>query len=125
MRSLTKRYGLFVDSDKRSEVDCLPDDRQRWKEECEADGAIVHFTRKREIENYLHPDVVNRILGKTVTIDDFSDIKNQLGPRCCGLVKHMTVEEILERDRWEDTDGNEHHELAEIISEFLTLAQEL
>lgn len=121
MRSLSRKYGLFADSDIRCEGGCPSDERLRWKQECEADGGVVHFTRKREIENYLHPEVVRSITGKDVAIDDFCDVKALVGDHCHGLIKHMSCDQILERDRWIDEQGNERHELLEVIQSFLTL----
>jgi len=121
MRSLSKRYGLFADSDIRSEGECLPPEKSRCRQECEADNAIVHFTRKREIENYLHPEAVLRATQKTVNIDDFCDVKEQIGEDCWGLVQHMSSDEILECDQWTDDEGNVHHELLETIQGFLEL----
>lgn len=123
MRSLSRKYGLFVDSDIECVGGCLSPEKQSWKEECEADGGIAHFTRKREIENYLHPEAVYRVTGRTVTIDDFSDVKNLLDSGCCGLIRHMSADEILERDGWIDDEGIEHHELLEVLQRFLTLAE--
>lgn len=122
MRSLSKKYGLFADSDIRYEGDCVSEERLRWKKECEVDGAVVHFTRKREIENYLHPEVVSRVTGKTTDIDDFCDVKALVGDGCCGLIQHMSSDQILERDQWVDNDGSEHHELLEAIQSFLAIA---
>jgi hypothetical protein len=121
MRSLSRKYGLFADSDIRCDGGCLSDERLRWKRECEADGAVVHFTRKREIENYLHPEVVLSITGKTVAVDDFCDVKALVGDGCHGLIQHMNSNQILERDRWVDGEGNEHHELLEAIQNFLAI----
>ena len=121
MRSLSKKYGLFADSDIQCVGGCLSQEKLWWKQECEADGAIVHFTRKREIENYLHQDVILHVTGKTVSLDDFCDVKAMLGDGCSGLVQHMSSAQILERDMWVDDDGTEHHELLEAIQSFLAI----
>lgn len=122
MRSLIMKYGLFADSDKRYDGDCLSTEKMRWQQECEADGVVVRFTRKREIENYLHPEVVLKITGKSVNIDDFCDVKALVGDKCRGLIKHMSADQILERDLWKDEQGNERHEILEAIQAFLDLA---
>lgn len=122
MRSLSMKYGLFADSDKKYDSDCLSTEKVRWQQECEADGAVVHFTRKREIENYLHPEVVLEITGKSVNIDDFCNVKALVGDKCCGLIEHTSADQFLERDLWKDEQGNERHEILEAIQAFLDLA---
>jgi putative ATP-dependent endonuclease of OLD family len=122
MRSLSKKYGLFADSDIQCVGGCLSQEKLGWKQECEADGAVVHFTRKREIENYLHKDVILRVTRKTTSLDDFCDVKAMLGDGCSGLIQHMSSDQILECDRWVDDAGNEHHELLEAIKSFLAIS---
>ncbi|MBI2918050.1 MAG: ATP-binding protein [Chloroflexi bacterium] len=121
MRALSRRYGVFADSDLRGPSSTLSTDRLKVRHECEADGAVAHFTRKREIENYLHPTCVHRQTGKDIPNDDFCDVKHLIGDGCCGLVRHMSCDEILERDRYKDDQGREHHELLEVVQRLLSL----
>lgn len=121
MRDLNRRYGVFVDSDRKSAIGTMSSDLQQYKQDCEADGAIFHATRKREIENYIHPEVVYRQTGRSVSIGEFDDVKQQLGPKCIGLVTRMTAEQILECDSYIDEKGEQRHELLEVIPQLLNL----
>ena len=56
-----------------------------------------------------------------VAYDDYSDMKQLYGRKVVETITHMTSDEILVMDRY-DEDGNERHELREIVEALLALA---
>lgn len=122
MKRINQRYAVILDSDRKSSSAPIPQEKKRLKSDIEKDGAICFILQKREIENYLHPSVIKDKTGKEVPIGDFdfADIKKSCGEDVSGLVKHMTVEQILERDTYTDN-GTQKHELLEICKKILEL----
>jgi hypothetical protein len=126
-RSLRRNYGVLLDSDRKAPGAPIEQKRLAWKQQCEAEGGKFYLTRKREVENYLHPETLRRVTGRS-DISDFGDFDDvaQLIPwipkeDLIGFFKRMTVDEILERDRYIDDAGDERHELVELIQDFLSL----
>lgn len=122
IKGLNRKYAVILDSDRCSSSDKVSKEKLNLKLEIERDGGICFILRKREIENYLHPDVIKNKTDKNIVIDDFTDIKSLCGDKICGLIKHMTVEQILERDKYEEN-GTEKHELLDICEKVLGLVQ--
>lgn len=52
---------------------------QKRKKEVEEAGKVFFATRKREIENYLCPDLIEEITGVAVTFTDTCDAKKIIG----------------------------------------------
>lgn len=90
------------------------------EKKCEDQGGIFFITRKREIENYLHPNAIERSGRTLVPFDDFTDMKINFGSNVYKVIREMSCEEIFEMDRYEEN-GVEHHELKEIVHKFLAL----
>ena len=89
-------------------------------------GVKAFHTRKREAENYLHPDLFN---GE-VEIEDFNDVKEEVYKfnnkvrRNKILEKYwvqMNFGQIREREIFIDESGNQHFELTEIVRELLDI----
>lgn len=91
--------------------------------------SLGYCTRKRELENYLHPDIFQRE-DSNFEINDFDDIKkkvNELIPsigktkvleKCWGK---MTIEYLHETERYFDENGDEHFEFTENFTEIYDL----
>ncbi|MHB8068211.1 MAG: AAA family ATPase [Desulfobaccales bacterium] len=122
MHRLNKYFGVVIDSDRESSQHNVPGRKLNWKKKCEADGGIFYILRKREIENYLHPDAITRSGRGMQQYDEFSDMKALFGDNVFKVVKDMSSVEILEMDKYID-DGNEKHELKEIVESFLSLVR--
>jgi len=122
IQKLTPRFGVVVDSDRESPHHNVPGKKLNWKQICEKAGGLFFILRKREIENYLHPDAIARTGLELRPYDDFADMKAVFGPNVVKVIDKMTVEEILERDSYEE-DGVSHHELKEIVEAFLALPE--
>jgi putative ATP-dependent endonuclease of OLD family len=120
MNRLNKNFGVVVDSDKKSPDHNIPQRKLNWKKSCEEDGGIFFISRKREIENYIHPEAIKRSGRELNPFDDFSDMKDLFGDRVAKVILDMSANEILSMDRYVEN-GVEHHELKEIVQEFLNL----
>ncbi len=120
MKRLNKRFAVIVDSDRQAPDAMIPGRKTNWKRSVEQDGGLFFILRKREIENYLHKDAIQRHGVEIKDYDDFSDMKSLFGKKIVKAVHEMTVEEILECDRYKD-DRSERHELMEIVEQILSL----
>lgn len=121
MSRLSRRFGVMVDSDRKGPKHNIPNRKLNWKEKCETDGGIFFILRKREIENYIHPEAIKRKGLNIVPYDDFSDMKKLFGENVYKLISYMTCEEILERDSYKE-DSIIQHELKEIVDSLLALS---
>ena len=123
MKRLNRRFGAVVDSDRKRQTDSIPQRKLNWKNQCEQDGGIFFILRKREIENYLHRNAIQRS-GRTLQqYDDFTDMKKLFGENVIKVIGDMTPGEILEMDKYEEN-NTEHHELKEIVETLLNLVRE-
>jgi len=120
IKGINRRYAVILDSDRKSNSDQISKEKMTLKSEIEKDGGICFILRKREIENYLHPDVIKKKTGKEAKIDDFTNVKSLFDDGISGLVKYMTAEQVLERDRYDDN-GIEKNELLEICKKVFEL----
>ena len=111
---------MFIDSDRMQEDEELDARRTDWQTACEADGGIFHVTRKREIENYLHPDAIQQQCGRSDAYGDFTDMKEKFGPNIIKAVQHMSGDQILERDMYLDN-GDAKPALRDAVQLFLNM----
>lgn len=118
---------VFLDSDiggDPSQVKSI----QKRQQEVESEGRAFYSTRKREIENYLCPDLIFSEAGQHVAFTDTCDAKkiigNAVGVKPDDVIDkfwpRMTAEQIIQRSLYEEG-GNERSELKELISKLLTL----
>jgi len=91
-------------------------------------GIKAHLTRKRELENYIHPECVGKINGKYLEYSDEEDAKKIIS-RSTKVKENdvidyfwpkMTFKEIREIERYMDN-GIERFELTEIVKDFLSI----
>lgn len=120
MSRLNRHFGVVVDSDRESQQHNVPGRKLNWKRKCEAQGGVFFILRKREIENYLHPEAIASSDRTLVPYDDFTDMKDTFGKNVFKVIGDMSCDDILEMDCYEES-GVEHHELKEIVQAFLTL----
>lgn len=92
------------------------------------DGVKAYLTRKREPENYIHPDCLNLPANSTFSVSDTDDAKAKIciekGTRKTAVLEEywilMTCEQIREVERY--TDGIvERFEFTEMFEDFLSL----
>ncbi|EEC5850682.1 AAA family ATPase [Salmonella enterica subsp. enterica serovar 4,[5],12:i:-] len=103
---------------------------QKRKKEVEEAGKVFFATRKREIENYLCPDLIEEITGVAVTFTDTCDAKKIIG-RAVGMKPdnvldkfwpQMTSERIISRSTYHDG-TQERSELVEILSDIVSMTR--
>jgi putative ATP-dependent endonuclease of OLD family len=120
MNRLNRKFAVVIDSDKSSSDDVVDPKKLRWKEKIDEEGGLFYILRKREIENYLHPDALERITHTIKEYDDYSDMKKIFDKRIIRVIDHMSAGEILEMDIYNNY-REEKHELVEILESFLKL----
>ncbi|MCO8298512.1 ATP-dependent endonuclease [Tetragenococcus halophilus] len=117
-------WGVFLDSDKEWE-DHLTKNIQTI-ENLQEQGLPAFYTRKREIENYLHSALFNY----DVEIQNFNDVKKEVYKYDNKTGKSrvldvywpkMSFEQIRETESYASEDGETHFELTEIVMEILAL----
>jgi len=119
---------VFLDSDiggDPSQVKSI----QKRKKEVEDQGRAFYSTRKREIENYLCPDLIVAETGLAVHFTDTCDAKkiigNKVGMKPDDVIDRfwplMTAEQILHHSMYQDN-GTAKSELQELLAKLVTLA---
>ena len=98
------------------------------KQEVEGQGRAFYSTRKREIENYLCPDMINMQTGIQVAFTDTCDAKKIIG-KAVGIKADdvidklwplMTAEQILNRSTYREN-NIDRAELKELLGNLLKL----
>jgi len=120
LKRLNRCFAVIVDGDKKDQTRI-----SQWKQKCEEEGGKFFILRKRSIENYLHPVAFKRILNKSITVEEFNNVKEQIpdydwNKHLKPVVEGMSADEILEMDRYDDGAG-EKHELVDILESILQL----
>ena len=129
LKRINRRFAVVVDSDRRSATDTLSHKLLKWENECETAGGKFHILRRREIENYLHPAAIKRVTGKDATVSEYNEVKGKIASKydieshLRPIISQITEQEVLEMDRYLDQNGNERHELVELVRELLTLVE--
>ena len=91
-------------------------------------GRAFYSTRKREIENYLCPDLIQREVGVAVDFTDTCDAKQIIGD-AVGMKPddvsdrfwpRMNADQILQRSMYQDEAG-QRSELKELVENLLKL----
>jgi predicted ATP-dependent endonuclease of OLD family len=118
---------VFLDSDIGGTPEQVASIAKR-KQEVEGSGRAFYSTRKREIENYLCPDMIDARTGIRVNFTDTCDAKKIIGQavrvKADDVIDkfwpQMTAEQILQRSMYQDG-GEERSELTELIENLLAL----
>ncbi|GAB5606527.1 AAA family ATPase [Sideroxyarcus sp. TK5] len=118
---------VFLDSDTGGDSSQVKSIKKR-QQEVEGKGRAFYATRKREIENYLCPDMIYAEAGVHVDFTDTCDAKkiigNAVGMKSDDVIDRfwprMTAEQIIARSLYRD-DGNEKSELKELVANLLAL----
>lgn len=120
-------WALLLDSDLGTKT---AGDNLKRVEQVRADGKKAYVTRKRELENYILPEVVAPHFtgGKTATWTDTSDAKKDIAAATSikGEVLEffwtkMTAEQIRRAEKYTES-GTDRYELTEILTDLLSLA---
>ncbi|VGV92446.1 putative OLD family ATP-dependent endonuclease [Streptococcus pyogenes] len=118
-------YGIFLDSDKLNATTTTKTTSTVDKNVKQ--GRLAFCTRKREAENYLHPD----LFSGCVNISDFNDVKQEVKSydqtnESKVLEKNwpkMTIEQLHQQEKYLDENNDERFELTEIVKAFLGLVE--
>ena len=113
-------FFVFLDSDKGTLEEKKQYDR---KIELEASGIVVSLTRKREIENYIHPSLI----PNNVSISDTCDAKKILAAELrigkkkvmSSLISGMTTEMIRDMEEYEE-DNIKKYEFTDFFQRIYT-----
>lgn len=119
---------VFLDSDVGGDPAQIKSIKKR-QQEVESQGRAFYVTRKREIENYLCPDLIFAETGVNVVFTGTCDAKkiigNAVGMKPDDVIDRfwprMTAEKIIERSLYH-SDGAERSELKEVIERLIALA---
>ncbi|MGP1198874.1 AAA family ATPase [Serratia sp. CY52157] len=130
IKSLNRPWAVFLDSDDLGDGSS-PEFLKKLPEidGYREGGVFCHLTRKRECENYLHPNAIFRAKEVHVNVTDFDDMKVIINQHTQirkvqvleKLWPHMTAEEILERDQYQHSDGSRRNELLEVCKQLIEL----
>jgi len=140
LRNLQRPFWRIFDSDKSAAEQALSQQKREQIGRVEESGGRSHVLRKREIENYLHPAAIARVLKiDPPAVDDFADVKQAVtrnlqkekypGARYLEekhgveIAEAMTADEILEMSRYEEN-GAEHHEVVDVYNQILNMLKE-
>lgn len=109
-------WAIFLDSDKMSEDDKTKN--MEFVSKNKSKGIKAHTTRKREIENYLHPD----LFKEKIRIDDYCDVKKIIEKKVLSRNWHkMNYNQIIETQKYIDDNGNIRYELNEVVKDILSM----
>ena len=122
-KKIIKQFGLpwyvFLDSDKLTKDEITKNTELVKKLNTEKIKAFC--TRKREIENYLHIELLKIKFPALLKVEDFSDIKTLTTKKVFEKNwENMTFEQFREKETYIEN-GVEHFELTEIIKTILLL----
>lgn len=120
---------VFLDSDIGGSPEQVKSILKR-KSEVEAQGRAFYSTRKREIENYLCPELIESESGQEVNYTETCDAKkiigNAVGMKPDDVIDRfwplMTAEKIIERSKYDDA-GDEKYELVELSQQIIALVE--
>jgi predicted ATP-dependent endonuclease of OLD family len=120
---------VFLDSDIGGSPEQVKSILKR-KSEVEAQGRAFYSTRKREIENYLCPELIKVESGKevdyTATCDAKKIIGNAVGMKPDDVIDRfwplMTADKIIAQSKYDDA-GEEKCELIELSQQIIALVE--
>jgi predicted ATP-dependent endonuclease of OLD family len=118
---------VFLDSDRGGDPSQVKSIQKR-QQEVEAQGRIFHSTRKREIENYLCPDMIFNEAATHVVFTETCDAKkiigNAVGMKPDDVIDRfwpcMSAQQIIDRSLYSD-DGVEKSEVKELLIQLFKL----
>ena len=118
---------VFLDSDIGGDAVQVKSIQKR-KQEVEALGRLFYSTRKREIENYLCPDLIASLTGVQVTYTATCDAKKIIGKAVSvkpddvieRFWPHMTAEQMIARSEFE-VGGETRSEIRDVVQSLLDL----
>lgn len=121
IKNLDLPWCVFLDSDKLFEED-ITKNMELIRNIIKNDN-IGFYTRKREIENYFHIDLLKEKYPTLTTIADYSDIKKETHKKVFEKFwEKMTFEHLRERETY-FKDGKTYFELTDIVKTILNMVK--
>lgn len=120
-------WAIFLDSDKNSKDEIT--ENIKFVNKTLSNNNLAFYTRKREIENYLHFDLIKDTLKSDFKnlneFGDYDDIKKLTEKKIFEKKwGKMTFEYLRETERYiDEKDGTEHFELTEIVQKILNMVK--
>ena len=120
-------WAIFLDSDKNSKDEIT--ENIKFVNKILSNNNLAFYTRKREIENYLHFDLIKDTLKSDFKnlneFGDYDDIKKLTEKKIFEKKwGKMTFEYLRETERYiDEKDGTEHFELTEIVQKILNMVK--
>ena len=120
-------WAIFLDSDKNSKNEIT--ENIKFVNKILSNNNLAFYTRKREIENYLHFDLIKDSLKPEFknlgSLGDYEDIKKLTEKKIFEKKwGKMTFEYLRESERYtDDKDRTEHFELTEIVQKILNMVK--
>ncbi len=136
LHRINKEFIIILDSDKKDITASIDKQKVKVKNYAEVYGGHCHILRKKEIENYIHPEAIIRYMrndpliqqnaNSIRNIGDFTDVrqllsvifcvnKNQTSKITIPSFKIMSHQEYKEMTKYIDSDSREKFEIDEII----------
>ena len=114
-------WAIFLDSDKKNENDISKN--TKFVDKISSEGILAFCTRKREIENYLHLELLKNEFKNLTSIGDYDDIKKLTRKDIFKKEwEKMTFKYLRERETYiDDKDNTEHFELTEVVKKMLNM----
>lgn len=127
VRQFNLPWAIFLDSDKNSKDEIT--ENIKFVNKTLSNNNLAFYTRKREIENYLHFDLIKDTLKSDFKnlneFGDYDDIKKLTEKKIFEKKwGKMTFEYLRETERYiDEKDGTEHFELTEIVQKILNMVK--
>ena len=114
-------WAIFLDSDKKNKNDISKN--TKFVDKISSEGILAFCTRKREIENYLHLELLKNEFKNLTSIGDYDDIKKLTRKDIFKKEwEKMTFKYLRERETYiDDKDNTEHFELTEVVKKILNM----
>ena len=128
LQKISRRFMVIIDSDVKQKGQTPAQKKLNLVEKVRELGGKGIILRKRAIENYLHPSACQRILKKTVVIDEYNEVKDEIGKNgnqsshFNKIVRDMSPAEFLDRCEYTNDNGETAYEILEILQEAISLA---
>ena len=141
LHRISKKFLIILDSDKKDANAPINKHKEKVKNYAETCGGYCHILRKKEIENYIHPEAIIRCMKNNPLIQqsansirnigDFTDVKQLLSVIFCvnknqtskitiPSFKVMSLQEFKDMIKYIDPDSNERFELDEIVEQIIS-----
>lgn len=142
LHRINKKFIIILDSDKSDETASISKQKLNVKNYAELYEGYCHILRKKEIENYVHPEAIIRYMQNNPktqqcensirSIDDYINVKQLLSDLfnmstseiqkiTIPSFKIMSISEFKEITKYQDSSSKERFEFDEIIDSIVSI----